>query len=578
MKSLKHGWFISAVILGSLRSGLATPVIDPISPASVPAGKSLTIPVTASSSNGRPLTYTVTSSTNRITVEVHTNNPFWKMSVVQVAPSNAPGAFLTSFRNGAAMVTNIGDLTFMLFRDRAPHTVDVISGLTSAGFYNSNTIFHRVVPGFVIQGGDPLTNGTGGPVVRYDDEFHPRALFSGSGQLALANSGKDTDGSQFFVTLGPQRFLDLGYTLFGQLLRGFNVVSNVINTPRDASDRPLADVIITRASLVTNLTDTVLTLTGTNLAGVSGTIKVIADDDAGGRATNMFTATTVITTNNAPPFLYPNTVTNLTGALNARLTNFVSALDLEGNTNYWFPYFTDYPSYLNASNSVYAIINGQLRFTVVAVTNYAGPVKLTFFVSGDPNWSFYYLNFPSSSWPPYDAQTYSFISGDTAITTLGTNFVAAPQSPFTNQLLTTFTNGVANSAVTNFTAFINWGDNSTNSGVIVTNASGRKEVRGSHTYTNSGSYPIYATITSRLGAEATVVATATVPPALSLTRFAATNLIQWPAWAANFQAQSNTNLNGTNWTTLTNLSGLVGYENVITNTTTSSNLYFRLKR
>ena len=127
------------------------------------------------------------------------------MSVVQAAPAIAPGAFQTPFRGGVVTVTNIGDMTFMLFRDIAPHTVDVIQGLTAGGLYTSNTIFHRVIAGFMNQGGDPLTNGMGGPVFRYDDEFNPQAIFSGNGQLALANSGKDTDGSQFFVTVRPHR-------------------------------------------------------------------------------------------------------------------------------------------------------------------------------------------------------------------------------------------------------------------------------------------------------------------------------------------------------------------------------------
>ncbi len=160
---------------------------------------------------------------------------------------------------------------------------------------------------------------------RYDDEFNPQAIFSGNGQLALANSGKDTDGSQFFVTFGPQRALDFGYTLFGQLVRGFNVLTNIINTPVDTNSRPLADVIITKASFVPDTSDTVLTLAGTNVVGVVGTISVVADDGAGGRATNSFTATTVTDTNNDPPFLYPNTVTNLVAPVNRRFTNIVSA-------------------------------------------------------------------------------------------------------------------------------------------------------------------------------------------------------------------------------------------------------------
>lgn len=566
MMYLNQRWLISAAILGSVLGGLAAPVIDPIANASVPAGKSLILPVTASSPNGRPLTYSATSSTNRITVEVHTNNPFWKMSVVQLAAADAPGAFQTPFRGGVATVTNVGDLIFMLFRDRAPHTVDVISGLTSAGFYNSNTIFHRVISGFMIQGGDPLTNGTGGPLVRYDDEFHPRALFSGSGQLALANSGKDTDGSQFFVTLGPQRFLDLGYTLFGQLLRGFNVVSNVINTATNANSRPLADVIITRASLVSNKTDTVITLTGTNLTGVVGTIRVMADDGtAGGRVTNTFTATTVSdSANNAPPILYPATVTNLVAPVNGRLTNFIAVVDLESNTPTWDVRFLDQASFLNASNSTFAATNGRL--VIIPNAGYSGPLRLYSDVSPDVLFS------------TWDHQAYTFVIGDTVVSALGTNFVTLPLGLFTNQTLATFTNGVVNSSATNFTAFINWGDNSTNSGVIVTNASGRKEVRGSHTFTNSGSYPIYVTIRSALGVQATVVSTATVPPALSLTKLATTDILQWPAWAASFQPQSNTNLSSPNWTTLTNLPGLAGYESVVTNTATSSNMFFRLKR
>ena len=107
---------------------------------------------------------------------------------------------------------------------------------------------------------------------RYDDEFNPDAIFSGNGQLALANSGKDTDGSQFFITSGPQRELDFGYTTFGQLLRGFNVLTNIINTPTNGDSRPLADVIITRASFLCPIILTrCSTLIGTNLAGVAGT-------------------------------------------------------------------------------------------------------------------------------------------------------------------------------------------------------------------------------------------------------------------------------------------------------------------
>src|SRR6476619_2673578 len=98
ISSAKFFWVSLGILVGT---GLwAAPVIDPISNVSIPAGKSLIVPVTASSSNGRALTFTAASGTNRITVEVKTNNPFWKLSVVQVAASNAPGAFTTPYRGG----------------------------------------------------------------------------------------------------------------------------------------------------------------------------------------------------------------------------------------------------------------------------------------------------------------------------------------------------------------------------------------------------------------------------------------------------------------------------------------------
>jgi cyclophilin family peptidyl-prolyl cis-trans isomerase len=544
----------------------AAPVIDPIPNASIPAGKTLILPVTASSPNARPLTFTAASSTNSITVQVHTNEPFWKMSVVQAAAGNPPGAFPTPFRGGVVTVTNIGDMTFMLFREIAPHTVDVIQGLTAGGMYTSNTIFHRVVPGFVIQGGDPNTNGTGGPVFRYDDEFNPQAIFSGNGQLALANSGKDTDGSQFFVTLGPQRALDFGYTLFGQLVRGFNVLTNVINTPADANSRPLADVIITRASFVPDNFDTVLTLAGTNAVVVAGTISVVADDGAGGRTTNSFTATTVADANLEAAFLYPNTVTNLVAPVNKRLTNFVFGYDFPGVTNNWLVYYADANSSVSATNSFYNIVTNQLQFVVVPNTNYIGPVSFIFYVSSSP------------SFLSYDQQAYTFAFGDTEISAVPTNFTAMVLVSFTNQLLATFTNGVPNSPTNNFAASINWGDNSIGGGVIVSNLAGWKEVRGSHTYTNAGNYPVYLTVLSAFGASATVVSTGSVPPVISLVRTGTNNAVRWPAWATDYQLQSTTNLAAPAWPAAANFSVLDGYDSVTTNSTTNDAVFFRLKK
>ncbi|MGC3960550.1 MAG: peptidylprolyl isomerase [Verrucomicrobiota bacterium] len=384
----------------------------------------------------------------------------------------------------------------------------------------------------------------------------------------MANSGKDTCRSQFFITQGPQRFLDFGYTIFGQLLRGYNVLTNVINTPRNASDHPFSEVIITRASFVTNYTDMVITLSGTNLAGVVGTIQVIADDGlVGGRVTNSFTATTISdAANNAAPILNLPAVTNRMIAVNSRATNIISAMDFEGNTLYYDAYWVNSWDYANSTNSIFTTTYTNGQFVVIPNPGYAGPLR------------FYVAVSQSASFSSYDYQAYNFAVGDTVINATATNFIARPQLSFSNQLLATFTNGIPNSATGNFTASINWGDNSLSTGVIVTNSSGGKDVRGSHTYTNSGHYPVYITIQSALGADTTVVATAYVPPSLYYTRVGNTNLLRWPAWAAGYQLQTHTDLATTNWITATNLPTLVGHEITTTIIANGSNIFFRLKR
>src|SRR4051812_49567496 len=115
------------------------------------------MPITASDADGDPLTYTVTSGGGPVTATVRSGHPFLKMSVA-----------------------GYGDMVFQLFDDLAPDTVAKIGGLVNQGFY-TNLKFHRVVPNFVIQGGDPAGDGTGGPGFQFDDEFNPQAIFSGDG-------------------------------------------------------------------------------------------------------------------------------------------------------------------------------------------------------------------------------------------------------------------------------------------------------------------------------------------------------------------------------------------------------------
>ena len=126
-------------------------------------------------------------------------------------------------------VQNFGDMIFQLFNDLTPNTVQTITGLVSKGFYN-NLTFHRVVPNFVIQGGDPRGDGNGGPGYQIRCEINEVPYNRGAVGMAL--SGKDTGGSQWFVTHSPQPHLDGGYTVFGRVTQGMEVVDRIARGDR----------------------------------------------------------------------------------------------------------------------------------------------------------------------------------------------------------------------------------------------------------------------------------------------------------------------------------------------------------
>jgi len=143
----------------------------------------------------------------------------------------------------ATMKTSMGDITFTLDPTQAPKTVNNFVFLSKQGFYNGGT-FHRVIPGFVIQGGDPEGTGAGGPGYQFADEL-PKAGQYKIGSVAMANSGPNTNGSQFFIVTGPNGVaLPPAYSLFGQVTKGQDVAEAISNVPRDATDKPNTPVTI----------------------------------------------------------------------------------------------------------------------------------------------------------------------------------------------------------------------------------------------------------------------------------------------------------------------------------------------
>jgi peptidyl-prolyl cis-trans isomerase A (cyclophilin A) len=158
----------------------------------------------------------------------------------------------------ATLRTNQGDIVLRLYPDHAPKTVrnfvelaqgtrewtDPRTRQRSQDKLYDGTVFHRVISGFMIQGGDPLGTGTGGPGYKFGDEFHPDLAFTRPYLLAMANAGPGTNGSQFFITTVPTPWLTGKHTIFGEVVEGNDVVDKISNVRTDSQDRPASDVVI----------------------------------------------------------------------------------------------------------------------------------------------------------------------------------------------------------------------------------------------------------------------------------------------------------------------------------------------
>lgn len=176
---------------------------------------------------------------------------------------DAGGALITQYVNAppvnidptakysAVIRTSMGNMEFELFAERSPITVNNFIFLADDGFYDG-TIFHRVIPNFMIQGGDPTGTGVGGPGYKFQDEFTPSLIFDEPGKLAMANSGPSTNGSQFFVTTASTPHLNGAHTIFGRMTQGQEVANAISLSDTASGNRPETPIKILGIDIAVN--------------------------------------------------------------------------------------------------------------------------------------------------------------------------------------------------------------------------------------------------------------------------------------------------------------------------------------
>jgi len=286
----------------------------------LPNDKSEFVAANVANTTSNPVSFNVTSSNPNVTATVVTGGRSLDLNVSGVDSNN---------------VAFTGDIILRLFESAAPVTTARIIQLAQSGFYNGLT-FHRVISGFVAQGGDPTGTGTGGSGTKFNDEFNTDLTFTSNGLLAMANSGDDTNDSQFFITALdhtlaqlPQS-LNFDFNIFGIMTSGFATFRKLISTPTNPqNDKPLTNEVINSATVFTDTNDGLVRLH--SAAGFTGstTLTVTADDGHGSTSQQQATINVVADTLNDRPFL--GTVGNQVATQGVPMTFFVQGIDLQNN-------------------------------------------------------------------------------------------------------------------------------------------------------------------------------------------------------------------------------------------------------
>jgi len=250
-----------------------------ISDVTVLSGAPLHIALDGFDPEAGPLTYSVTSTNPNLTTFVPSGNRSLQMTV-----------------------QGYGDMVFELFENRAPNTTSRIVDLVQSGFYDG-LIFHRVIDNFMIQGGDPNGDGSGGSGTEFDDEFHPDLQHTSSGVLSMAKSRDDTNDSQFFITDVATRHLDFQHSIFGFLVEGDNIRESISGVATDASNKPLVDVVIQSMQVFDDVENAVLMLTAPEGTAGEADITVTVTDNEALTAQQTFHVTITPDTSNGNPYL-----------------------------------------------------------------------------------------------------------------------------------------------------------------------------------------------------------------------------------------------------------------------------------